>query len=233
MLKRKFSKQLEENLSRAAECRFEFSWRNSRRREKNTSIAHATLRRRNPGHTFPTFVGSCSVTIAQSSLGYSTHAHLKGMEKLGAYAMKRVAADAHLPTPWFFWAQTIERQTIEPTTACAAVSFPSANTTYSFLQLNGLGRSYRPRWRANNGKVSFQWTFPENWIIQQCRLISTHGIAQGRKVDESDVWTCDFEPKIERSGLTAHWRALLADSKTISSDGLKKLWGSWIIKNVS
>ena len=34
--------------------------------------------------------------------------------KLGAYAMKRVAAGAHLPTPWFLSLRDV--QTIEPTT---------------------------------------------------------------------------------------------------------------------
>ena len=45
----------------------------------------------------------------------------KGKGKLGAYAMKRVAAGAHLPTPWLFEKGPDDRlflrkaQTIEPT----------------------------------------------------------------------------------------------------------------------
>ena len=38
-----------------------------------------------------------------------------GKGKLGPHAMKRVAADAHLPTPWFF--EPAKRPEIEPTTA--------------------------------------------------------------------------------------------------------------------
>ena len=47
--------------------------------------------------------------------------------------MKRVAADAHLPTPWL-----IEpTQTIEPTTAWTAVTSLSAKTRYSFFHFLG------------------------------------------------------------------------------------------------
>ena len=62
--------------------------------------------------------------------------------------MKRVAADAHLPTPWL-----IEpTQTIEPTTAWTAVTSLSARTRYSFLQLSEVGRAL---W-ANSGEGSAQ-----------------------------------------------------------------------------
>ena len=56
--------------------------------------------------------------------------------KLGSNAMKRVAAGAHLSTPWLFEPAKMPRresrllpghQTIEPTTAWTAVSFPSAS----------------------------------------------------------------------------------------------------------
>ena len=69
---------------------------------------------------------------------------------LGAYAIKRVAAGAHLPTPWLFSLRNA--QTIEPTTALTAVSFPSASTRYSFSHLSGAGRAV---W-ANSGEDSAQ-----------------------------------------------------------------------------
>ena len=50
----------------------------------------------------------------------------------GAYAMKRVAAGAHLPTLWLF--EPAKRP--EPTTACAAVFSPGANNRYSFTWVN-------------------------------------------------------------------------------------------------
>ena len=64
--------------------------------------------------------------------------------------MKRIAAGAHHPTPWLF--ELANSQTIEPTTAWTAVSFPSASTGYSFLHLNGVGRAL---W-ANSGEGSTQ-----------------------------------------------------------------------------
>ena len=42
---------------------------------------------------------------------------VKKKGKLVAYAIKRVAAGAHLPTPWFLSRRNV--QTIEPTTAWA------------------------------------------------------------------------------------------------------------------
>ena len=66
-------------------------------------------------------------------------------EKFGAYTMKRVAAGAHLPTPGI--RNLRNAQTIEPTTAWTAVSFPSGSTMYSFLHLSGVGRAL---W-ANSG----------------------------------------------------------------------------------
>ena len=63
--------------------------------------------------------------------------------------MKRVAAGAHLPTPWLFSLRNA--QTIEPTNVWAAVSTPSARTRYSFLHLIGAGRAL-----ANSGEDSAQ-----------------------------------------------------------------------------
>ena len=64
---------------------------------------------------------------------------LTNMErKLGAYAMKRVAAGSHLPTPWFL--SLPNAQTIEPTSAWPAVSTTSAIARYSFSRLSGLWR---------------------------------------------------------------------------------------------
>ena len=47
--------------------------------------------------------------------------------KLGAYAMKRVAAGAYHPTPWLF--ERANDQTIDPTTAWTAVSLAQAPGT--------------------------------------------------------------------------------------------------------
>ena len=44
--------------------------------------------------------------------------------KLGANPMKRVAAGAHLPTPWFLCLRNA--QTIEPTTAWTALEWSGA-----------------------------------------------------------------------------------------------------------
>ena len=57
--------------------------------------------------------------------------------KLGAYAMKRVAAGAHLPTPWFF--EPAKRP--DDRADYCAVSTPSGSTRYSFLHLSGVGRA--------------------------------------------------------------------------------------------
>ena len=70
--------------------------------------------------------------------------------KLGAYAMKRVAASAHLPTPGLF--ESAKRQTIDPTTVWTAVSSPGGSTGYSFLHLSGVGCAL---W-ANSGEGSAQ-----------------------------------------------------------------------------
>ena len=63
--------------------------------------------------------------------------------------MKCVDAGAHLPTPWLFRLRRV--QTIEPTTAWAAVSSPSANTRYPISQLSGLERV-----EPNSGEGSAQ-----------------------------------------------------------------------------
>ena len=49
----------------------------------------------------------------------------------GANAMKRVAAGAHLLTPWLFSLRNAQK--IEPNAAWAAVSSSNANIRYSFL----------------------------------------------------------------------------------------------------
>ena len=59
--------------------------------------------------------------------------------------LKIVAAGAHLPTPTL-------AQTIEPTTAWAAVSFSNANTTYPVFTVGGLRRALR----VNSGEGSAQ-----------------------------------------------------------------------------
>ena len=58
--------------------------------------------------------------------------------------MKRVAAGAHLPTPWLF--EPVNAQMIEPTTAWTAVSFPSGSTGYSFLYLKSGARPMGEQW---------------------------------------------------------------------------------------
>ena len=59
--------------------------------------------------------------------------------KLGAYAMKRVAAGAHLRTPWLF--EPAERPD-DRTDYCLDCSFlPSASTRCSFLHLSGVKRA--------------------------------------------------------------------------------------------
>ena len=70
------------------------------------------------------------------------------VKRLKRFAVKRVAAGAHLPTPWLFE----NAQMIEPTTAWTAVSSPSGSTGYSFLHLSGVGCAL---W-ANSGEGSAQ-----------------------------------------------------------------------------
>ena len=70
-------------------------------------------------------------------------------ESCGSYAMKRVAPRPHLPSPWLF---EPAKQTISPTTACAAVPSLSANTRYLISVLSGLGRALG----ANFGESSAQ-----------------------------------------------------------------------------
>ena len=69
--------------------------------------------------------------------------------KVGANAMKRVAAGAHLPTSWLF---EPAKRPIEPTTAWTAVSSLSVSTRYPVLKLSGVGRAL---W-ANSGHGSAQ-----------------------------------------------------------------------------
>ena len=47
---------------------------------------------------------------------------IRKKRKFGAYAMKRVASGAHLPTPWLL--SLSYAQTIEPTTAWADITNP-------------------------------------------------------------------------------------------------------------
>ena len=67
--------------------------------------------------------------------------------KLGANAIKRVAAGAHLPTPWLF-----EPGKCPDDRDDYCRDSPSASTRYSFLHLSGLGRAL---W-ANSGEGSAQ-----------------------------------------------------------------------------
>ena len=67
-------------------------------------------------------------------LGFFSIPALKKEGKLGANAMVRVAAGAHLSTP----ASSDDRA---PTIGRAAHFSPSANTRYSFLHLRGHGRA--------------------------------------------------------------------------------------------
>ena len=64
--------------------------------------------------------------------------------KLGANAIERVAAGAHLPAPWLF--EPAKRP--DDRADWTAVSSPSGSTGYSFLQLSGVGRAL---W-ANSGE---------------------------------------------------------------------------------
>ena len=70
----------------------------------------------------------------------------KEKRKLASYAIKRVATNAHLG-----FLSLRNAQTIEPTTARTADSFPSASTRYSFLHLSGVGRAL---W-ANRGESAW------------------------------------------------------------------------------
>ena len=78
------------------------------------------------------------------------HRQEKEKRKLGAYAMKCVAAGAHLATPCFLSLRNA--QTIEPTNAWTAVSSLSASTRYSFLNMSEVGRALL----ANSGEGSAQ-----------------------------------------------------------------------------
>ena len=66
--------------------------------------------------------------------------------KLGADAMKRIAAGAHPPTPWLF----------EP---AKRPDNRANNCLDSFLNLSEVGRAF---W-ANSGDGSAQGAFPANW----------------------------------------------------------------------
>ena len=69
---------------------------------------------------------------------------------LEAYAMKRVAAGAHLPTPWLF--EPAKRPDDRADYCLDCRTFPSGITGYSFLHLSGVGRAL---W-ANSGEGSGQ-----------------------------------------------------------------------------
>ena len=72
--------------------------------------------------------------------------------KLRAYAMKLQALISRL----LGFLSLRNAQTIEPTTALTAISFPSGNTRYSFSQLGELRRDLQPRLEANIGEASPQ-----------------------------------------------------------------------------
>ena len=75
--------------------------------------------------------------VHQPSEGGNGTGDLGGRKgKLGAYAMKRVAAGADLPTPWLF--EPAKPPTIQPITAGSADSSPRASTRYSFSNLSVL-----------------------------------------------------------------------------------------------
>ena len=59
--------------------------------------------------------------------------------EVGCNTMNRVAAGAHLPTPWLF--VSAKRPDDRADYCLAAVSSPSATTEYSFLHLSGLERA--------------------------------------------------------------------------------------------
>ena len=60
--------------------------------------------------------------------------------KLGASAMKRVAAGDYLPTPWLFEPAKCSDDIADYCPGYSSVH-SSADTRYSFLQLSGLGRA--------------------------------------------------------------------------------------------
>ena len=74
----------------------------------------------------------------------------KKLVKFGSYAIKRVAAGAHLPHLGFL--NLRNAQTIEPTTGWTAVSSPSLRTGYTFLHFSGVKRALL----ANSGEGSAQ-----------------------------------------------------------------------------
>ena len=63
--------------------------------------------------------------------------NIKG--ELGAYAMKHVAAGAHLATPRLFESAKRRDDTADYCLNCSFL--PSASIRYSFLQLSGQGRT--------------------------------------------------------------------------------------------
>ena len=65
-------------------------------------------------------------------------------------AMKRADAGAHISTSWFF--EPAKRPDDKADYCLAAVSSPSASTSFSFLQLSGVGRALL----ANSGEGSAQ-----------------------------------------------------------------------------
>ena len=84
--------------------------------------------------------------------------HRERKVKLGVYAMKRVAAGAHLLISFrclrfrFRFSSMRNAQTIEPTTVCTVVSSTNASTRYKFVHLSGVRRAI---W-ANSGEDSAQ-----------------------------------------------------------------------------
>ena len=73
--------------------------------------------------------------------------------------MKRVAAGTHLPSPWLFEPAKRPDDTADYCLDCS-FSSSSANTRYSFLRLNGVGRAL---W-ANSGDGSAQCELLANWV---------------------------------------------------------------------
>ena len=80
-------------------------------------------------------------------------------------------------------------QTIEPTNAWTAVSFPSASTRYSFLHLSGV---WRTLWANRAGpNDQFQRTGPPS---SQCELNPNHGII---------ILMCNISSSRSESSLTS------------------------------
>ena len=91
---------------------------------------------------------SCAGVIA----GLLHTRNRKGNGKLRAYAMKRVAAGAHVPTLWLF---EHAKRADDRANYCLDSSFLRSSTMYSFLQLSGVGRAL---W-VNSGEGSARWAF--------------------------------------------------------------------------